>query len=182
MGGERRDGALPTSGAGWLAFGWGVGGVGAVLVEGVLRLAPIAAGVIEAELGALHWLTMGVWSAFMVYAESWRGFHLQFSPRVVARSLAVAADGRPWLVVLAPLVAMGLLYATRRRLAGAWGLVIGIVGMVVAIRALPAPWRAIADAGVVLGLGLGAVSLAIHVGAAALGKLPTIDPDLPTRT
>lgn len=167
------------SAPGWLVFAWGTGGVALVLIEAVVRLAPPAFGVFEAELGPVEWLATALWSGFMLYAESWRGFHQRFAPRVVVRSLEIAADRRPWLVLLAPLVAMGLLYATPRRLIGSHLLVVGIVGLVLVVRTLPPPWRGIVDLGVVLGLTGGTLSLLLHAGRAIAGHPPQIAADFP---
>ena len=50
----------------------------------------------------------------------------------------------------------------RRGLIVAWALVIGIVALVLLVRLAPQPWRGIIDAGVVLGLGIGSLSILFH--------------------
>ena len=67
----------------------------------------------------------------MIYVEGYRGFHRQFSPRVVVRGLHLAAAPTPVTALLAPFMCMGLLRATRKRLAVSWGLVAMIVLLVV---------------------------------------------------
>ena len=54
---------------------------------------------------------------------------------------------------------MGLFQAPRKVLIVSRSLVIGIVLVVVTIRQLAQPWRGIIDAGVVVGLALGLLSL-----------------------
>src|SRR5688500_7986723 len=135
------------------------------------------------ELTALQWVVLVVWSIWMAYSEGWRGFHLRFSPRVVARAWWLAehstpSRATPLRVVLAPLFCMSLFGASRRGLIVARVLVLAIVALVVVIRMLEQPWRGIVDAGVVLGLALGLVSLLVHA-ARALGGAPRADPDLP---
>jgi hypothetical protein len=166
---------------GWLVFAWGVGGVVLVLAEAILRLAPIAAGLGDAALGPIQTIAAAGWSAFMLYAEAWRGFHQKFAPRVVVRALALATGARPWQVLLAPVITMGLLHATRRRLVATWLLVLGIVAIVWIVGWLPPPWRAIVDLGVVLGLGGGTLSLLFHAGRAIAGRPPSIAADLPSQ-
>lgn len=165
--------------SGWLVFAWGTGGVALLLLEAVVRLAPIAAGLLHTELTLVQGGAAVLWAAFMLYAEAWRGFHLRFAPRVVVRALGIAADPRPLRVLLAPFVTMGLLHATRRRLVGTWLLVTGIVVLVWIVGLLPAPWRAIVDLGVILGLGGGLGSLAVHTARAAYGLSPSIPADFP---
>lgn len=171
--------SLPTTAGAWATLAWGLGGVALVLLEAVVRLAMIAASVVTEELTPLQWVVALAWTAFMAYAEAWRGFHQRFSPRAVARALAVAERGTWWQVAAAPLVAMGLVHATRRRLVSTWLLVVGIVVMVLLVRALPEPWRAIADLGVVIGLGGGLLSLGIHTLLALGGAPPQVPTDLP---
>jgi hypothetical protein len=173
--------ALPVDAVGWLIFAWGIGGVLLVLLQAVVRLAPMASGAFDGTLTPLHWVSLVLWSAFMVYSEAWRGFHLKFSPRAVVRSLAIARDRRPLLALLAPLVAMGLVHATRRRLIASYVLLIMIVAVIVAVRMLPHPWRAIVDVGVVLGLLGGALSLVVHTVAALTGRPPQVAPEFPDR-
>lgn len=166
--------------AGWVVFAWGVGGVVLVLLQAVGRLTPKALEVFDGTLTAGHWVGVILWTAFMLYTEAWRGFHKQFSPRVVVRSLGIARDPVPWRVALAPVIAMGLLYGTRKRLLVSRILIVVIVGFVLVIRALPHPWRGIVDVGVVLGLLGGTLSIGWFTLRAALGDAPTIAADFPT--
>ena len=104
------------------------------------------------ELLVHHWVGLVLIVLGMAWVEGYRGFHVSFAPRVVARALWVARSGQ-WLpILLAPLVCMGLCYATRRRLVLSWGLTAMIVGFVVMVRWLAHPWRGFVDAGVVVGL------------------------------
>lgn len=162
-----------------LVFAWSVGGVLAVLLEAIVRLAPIAFGLVGARLGPVEWAVAVAWSAFMLWSEAWRGFHLRFAPRVVVRSLWIAEAGSAWHKALAPVVAMGLLHATRRRLVATWVLVAAIVLLILVIRWLPPPWRAIVDLGVVLGLSGGALSVVVHAVRALAGRPPQVPADLP---
>jgi len=169
----------PTTALGWLIFAWGVGGVSLVLLNPIVRLSALPIETVANGLTAVQWAIAVVWVVFMMYSEAYRGFHKQFAPRVAVRALAVAAEPRPHLVLLAPFVCMGLLHATKKRKIVAWSLLTGIVILVVMVRQLPAPWRGIVDMGVVLGLagGLGSV---LWFGARAFaGHPPAVPADWP---
>ena len=153
-------------------------GVVALLASSVWRLTHPVLEAASEPIASWHWIWVLPWCAFMVYAEAYRGFHKQFCPRVVKRSFTLPTD-RPWLWPVAPLVATGLLHATRKRLLVSRLLVAGIVLLVVGIRFIDQPVRGLIDLGVVLGLGGGTLSLIYHLGRAAMGQLPDVDPDWP---
>lgn len=158
---------------------WGVAGTVALLVDAIMRLAPIAAEpLMQGGLSGSALVAYVAAIGFMAYVEGYRGFQLRFSPRVVARALAI---GRApwWCAPLAPVYCMGMVHATRRRLVGTWCLIAGIIAMVVMIRWLPQPWRGAIDAGVVVGLSWGSISILVEAARAVSGRVPEIDPDLP---
>jgi hypothetical protein len=62
-------------------------------------------------------------------------------------------------VLLAPLFCMGYIYATRRRQIVSFALTTMIICFVLIARSMPQPWRGILDAGVVVGLSLGVLSI-----------------------
>jgi hypothetical protein len=70
---------------------WGLGGILLLLVQAIARLAPRAVEAMESGLGGGQWALLVLWVAFSAYAEAYRGFHLRFSPRVVARAHHLAA-------------------------------------------------------------------------------------------
>lgn len=159
---------------------WGIGGVVAILGKAIARLVPYALDLVDYALSPLQIAILVAWIAMMAFAEGWRGFHRQFSPRVVARALHLEAARRPrWVVALAPLYCMGLVHATRRRLVISWILTLGIVVLVLGVRHLAQPWRGIVDAGVVVGLGIGTLSIAYFTLRAARGHSMPIAPEVP---
>ncbi len=111
------------------------------------------------ELDWLHWLALGVSILYMAYAEGYKGFHLGFAPRVVARASYLSANPRLLHVILAPVFCMGYIHATKRRKMLSFGLTSMIICFVLIVRMLPQPWRGIVDAGVVTGLMLGILSI-----------------------
>lgn len=139
----------------------------------------------------------GVFSALMAYAEGFKGFQKKFSPLVVKRALTLdatadpAGDGGgqqqqrrrrragPLRLLLAGPYSMGLFHATKKRKTLSWGLTAGVMCLVQVVKRLPYPWRSIVDAGVVVGLSYGSLSICVIWARALMGRPPSIDPALP---
>ncbi len=139
---------------------WGIGGVLLLLTFAIFRLAPMALELENSSMSLLHWSALVFSVIYMAYAEGYKGFHLGFAPRVVARARYLGANPRPLHVLLAPLFCMGYIYATRKRQILSFALTSMIICFVLIARMLPQPWRGIVDAGVVVGLVLGILSIA----------------------
>ena len=171
------------SGGGLLrVFGlaWGLGGVVALLVFAIYRLAPLAFELADLRLNLLHWAALIFSVVYMSYAEGYKGFHLGFAPRVVVRALYLGRDPRPGFVLLAPLFCMGFVHATRRRKLATFGLTAMIVCFIAVARQLPQPWRGILDAGVVAGLSIGICSILYFMAVARLAPQQIeVSPDTP---
>jgi hypothetical protein len=145
----------------WI-LSWAVLGVSLLLLRAIVSLTPVALEPIrDGSLNRWHWVILILWIVFNAYAEGYRGFHKSFSPRVARRGLELGRNPRFWEVLLAAPISMGLIRAPRRTMIVAWSVLIGIVILVVSVRSLPQPWRGIVDAGVVVGLALGWLSLLI---------------------
>ena len=139
---------------------WGIGGVLFLLIFAIFRLAPTALELENSDMSEVHWLALVFSVIYMAYAEGYKGFHLVFAPRVVVRARYLATNPRPLHVLLAPFFCMGYIYATRRRQILSIALTTMIICFVLIARSIPQPWRGIVDAGVVVGLGLGVLSIA----------------------
>ncbi|MEZ7831921.1 MAG: hypothetical protein QMC06_10255 [Gammaproteobacteria bacterium] len=139
---------------------WGIGGVLFLLIFAIFRLAPTALELENSDMSEVHWLALVFSVIYMAYAEGYKGFHLGFAPRVVVRARYLATNPRPLHVLLAPFFCMGYIYATRRRQILSIALTTMIICFVLIARSIPQPWRGIVDAGVVVGLGLGVLSIA----------------------
>lgn len=138
---------------------WGIGGVVLLLVSALLRLTPFA--LEPLRTGALTpWqlLVYVTWAGFMAYSEGYRGFQMQFSPRVVRRAFELPAAGSPWYRVFGPFYCMSLIGAPPREQKRARIVFFSIVAVVCAVRLMPQPWRGVVDGGVVVGLGWGVVA------------------------
>lgn len=156
---------------------WGVIGVLAILAQALHRLIPLALEPIaSAKMTPGHWALYVGWSVANAYAEGYRGFQRAFVPRVVARAAFLAQNPRPLHVALAPIFCMAMFHARRKNLIMSWGLLVGIVIIVALVRLLPQPWRGIVDAGVVVGLGWGALALLVAFARCIVtGEVPATD-------
>ena len=159
---------------------WAILGVGGILLQAIIKLYPLAVQpIVQQDLSIIQWLFFGLWSIFMVYTEGYRGFQKAFSPRVVRRAWTLHRKSPRLHIIVAPLYSMGYFYASRKRKLVSWILTAGIVGVVLIVKVLPYPYRNIVDAGVVLGLSYGLVTLLVISVQAFLGSLPDVNPDLP---
>ncbi|MBK6682992.1 MAG: hypothetical protein IPG45_00835 [Deltaproteobacteria bacterium] len=158
---------------------WGIGGVLTILSYAVVRLWPMAVEALSGDLGPIEWVGLAGSVAILWYYEGVRAFQRAFSPRVIARA-GTLSGGAPLLrKVFAPFFCMGLIYATRRRLIISWVTVSGVALLVVGVRMLPQPWRGIVDAGVIVALGWGCLTLIAFALGAAQGRPSKVPTDLP---
>lgn len=162
---------------------WGLLGMVALLGSAVLRLAPKVAEALASPLSTGQWAALAVWIAFMAFAEGYRGFQRGFSPRMAARARHLFAHPSALRVALAPFFCVGFFDAPRRRRAVAWGVTLGVALLVYLVRFVAQPWRGIIDAGVVVGLTWGLVSVLWYGARAFVGSGAAIDPEVtPART
>lgn len=188
-GGDVEKPAAVRSVADGLASFWGAFGVIYILMKAIIRVVPIALDPLTN--GAATPLTpfqLGAYIStclFFAYAEGYKGFQRKFAPLVVARSFTIRpANGFSKIhhTVLAPLYSMGLFHATKKRMIVSWSISIGVGYIVHAVKKLPYPWRNIVDAGVVVGLTWGAVSIAIgYIAGLLKGGVVDTDPAMPKR-
>lgn len=167
---------------GQLAALWGVVGYTLLIAKAVWRLWPYVLELFAASgLGWYHVAALIGWVGLMLYSEAYRGFHLAFAPRFAARAVDLAR--RPTLLraLLAPAFCMSLMSATRKRLIVSWVLVCGIVALVLTLRMIDQPWRGIVDAGVVIGLVTGTLSVFWFFGRAMIGATMPLAPEATDR-
>ncbi len=163
-----------------LIAAYGVLGVLSILSSAVIRLTPLAIEALQSGLTTVQWVVLVVWVAFMAHAEGYRGFHTRLSPRVVSRA-AYLLHGKltPWRVIFAPFFCTRLFGASKKGMWTSRILLSGIFCLIVIVKQLDQPWRGIIDAGVVLGLSMGMLSI-IYYAVRAIGGTPSpADPDLP---
>ena len=166
-----------------LGFTWGVGGVLLLLLFAIYRLAPMALALEVSTMTLLHWIVLVFFVAYMAYTEGYKGFHHGFAPRLVIRAIYLKNNPRILHVLLAPLFCMGYIYATRKRKIISIGLTLMIICFILIARILPQPWRGIIDAGVVVGLSIGIISITYFIFLAILNpQAIEISAELPDDT
>jgi len=153
---EKRTTILGTLGA-----LWGLSGVLALLVSACIRLWPKAVDAFSQPFFWYHWASLVIFVHGMAYAEGYKGFQKAFSPRTAARARYLRLNPRMVPVILAPFFCMGYFHATKRRKITSISLTLGIIVLIVLVSFVTQPWRGIIDAGVVVGLAWGVVSLLI---------------------
>lgn len=148
----------PVTLVGVVAACWATVGLCGLLLFAIVRLAMVVAEGAEFSWDWRHWAVAAANAAFMAWSEGYRGFQLKFSPRSAARVKWLVHNASGLSTLLAPVFAMGYFNATRRRMVGVYGLTVFVVGAIVVVHALPQPWRAALDIGVVIGLAWGVAS------------------------
>ncbi|CAJ1928794.1 unnamed protein product [Cylindrotheca closterium] len=172
------------------AFGsmWGSMGVVYILVKAIKRVLPIAIEPLKSgsslALSKIQWGLYAATCLFFAYAEGYKGFQLKFSPLVVKRSATLVPGTKqgnnPLNYLLAPLYSMGLINATKKRLIVSWSVSMGVAMIVALVKRLPPISRCIMDAGVVVGLTWGSLSIQLfYLRTLFTGKTPDVDACLP---
>jgi hypothetical protein len=170
---------------------WGVIQVVSILANALKRLYPIAAQpFIQQDMEPYQWALYVVWSIYMAYAEGYKAFQLKFSPMVVQRAFAIYEQPNVLNCILAGPYSMGLFGASRKRMIVSWCITAGVFSLVKVVKMLPYPYRSIVDAGVVVGLSWGTLSIIIYAIKALLGgrvdvpgevdESKTADSDIPS--
>lgn len=148
---------------GWLGAALGTLGVSGLLLGAVVGMGRFVREVDWGALSTIHWLLLLPYLAFMIGFKWYFGFHRGFSLRAARRIRLLAREPTALRVALAPLFSLSLVQAPRRRVLASWGLLLGLSAVVPLVRALPQPWRGLVDLGVMIGLGLGLLSLWWHL-------------------
>jgi len=170
-----------------LASLWGTTGVLYILAKAIKRVLPIALEPFKGAAPALSQFELGsyiVMCLWFAYVEGYKGFQLKFSPLVVKRSFTLIPGKNGTNVlhfILAPLYSMGLIHATKKRQIVSWSVTVGVAAIVAAVKRLPYPWRNIVDAGVVVGLTWGSISIVLnYIKSWVTGSPPSqVDAELP---
>ena len=110
-------------------------------------------------MNLFHWAALIFSVVFMAYTEGYKGFRHGFAPRVVIRANYLKDNPQFIHIILAPLFCMGYIHATRKRKVISIGLTLMIICFILVVPMLPQPWRGIIDAGVVVGLSIGIISI-----------------------
>ena len=158
---------------------WGVTGVVLLLASAVYRLSGTALGALSSSWLWYHMVFFLFVIFFMAYAEGYRAFQQRFSPRVAARAKYLMRHPTIFRVLFAPIFCMGFFHASKRRKITSISVTVGIIILVILVRAVPQPWRGIVDLGVVVGLTWGIVSIVIFSVKAFSSDAFAHSPDVP---
>ena len=165
--------------SGYLGAVWGLAGVLVLLLSATMRLLPKALDAFSYPLVWYHWLGLIGVVLGMAYAEGYKGFQKAFSPRTAARARYLRDHPLFVHVLFAPFFCMGYFHATRKRMVTSVSLTLGIVMLIILVSFISQPWRGIIDAGVVVGLVWGIVSL-VAAAVRYLGPGPfLVSPEVP---
>jgi hypothetical protein len=154
---------------GYLGALWGMAGVLLLVGFAILRIAPPAVDVFSFQLAWYHWLALLASVAVAGYFKGYRAFQRSFSPRVAARAKYIRENPTPIRVLLAPLFCMGYFDIVRRKQVVTYLMTLLMVGLIMLVRLLEQPWRGVVDAGILLGLSWGFISMLAY-GFQALGS------------
>ena len=160
---------------------WGLAGVALLLGSAVYRLTPLAIDAFTQQFTWYHYASLLLILVFMAYVEGYRAFQKGFSPRVAARARYLKDHANLLQMLFAPLFCMGFFYTSRRRQITSVSVTTGVIMLVLLVRMLPQPWRGIVDAGVVIGLAWGLVSLVIFGKQAWSAESFPYSPEVPAR-
>lgn len=164
---------------GFVGAVWGLSGIFLLLGTAIYRLSLIALDAFSYDFLWYHWLFLFCFTVFMAYAEGYKGFQKQFSPRVAARAKFLTNHTNIVHILFGPLFCMSFLHAPKRRQITSILVTVIIILLIVLVRFLPQPWRGIVDAGVVVGLAWGLVSLLVFSIQAFLSDTYHYLPELP---
>ena len=115
----------------------------------------------------------------MAYSEGYRGFQSGFSPRIAARCKYLRHHPNAVHVFLAPLFCIGYFHVLRRRQRYIIALTTAIIILILIVQRIDQPWRGIIDAGVVVGLSWGLITLFAFAIKAALADDFDYSPEVP---
>lgn len=161
-----------------LSVAWGFIGISALLGYAVFRLSQHVYISMGMELSWIHWLALIANVTFMAYSEGYKGFQKNFSPRVAARLKFLSNRADVLTGLLAPLFCLGYFGTTSRRQISVMLLTTMIIVLIMLVSQLSYPWRGIVDAGVVVGLMWGLVSLVYFCAAAVFDESFSHSPEL----
>ncbi len=158
---------------------WGIGGISLLFGSALFRLYPHARELWDLPMEWVHWALLAANLFLFGYVKGYKVLHLRFSPRVAARVLYLKNNSTLPRVLFAPFFCMGYFHATRKRKIVSYCFTVLIVGLIILVRRLEQPWRGIIDAGVVLALGWGLVSIWFFAGKAFFGRGADVSPEAP---
>tara|TARA_B100000029_G_scaffold515020_1_gene620106 strand:+ start:1823 stop:2374 length:552 start_codon:yes stop_codon:yes gene_type:complete len=146
-----------------LGLAWGISCIGMILIFAIVRLFSVTIDALNNfPFFWYHWVILILVIGLMAYSEGYKGFQKSFSPRVAARARYLYMHPQPIMLLLAPLFLVGYININPCRQRNIFLLTLGIFILIFMVSFLAQPWRGIVDAGVVIGLTWGLVSLVFY--------------------
>ncbi len=158
---------------------WGLVGTFGILISAIYRLSFIMVDAFNYDFFWYHWLVLIITIPLMAHSEGYRGFQLNFSPRVAARTKYLFNHPRLLHVITAPIFCIGYYHINPSKQKVIIGLSSGIIVLIILVHYVSQPWRGIIDVGVVVGLTWGVVSLFIFCIMAFTSKRFNHSPEVP---
>lgn len=158
---------------------WGFAGIALLLGFAIYRLMPVAVEAFRFDLFWYHWAALVINTLSMAYSEGYRGFQNSFSPRVAARCKYLRKHPSTLHVLLAPLFCIGYFHVLRNKQRQILALTAAIIVLIIIVQSIDQPWRGIIDAGVVVGLSWGLITLFAFATKAALLDDFDYSPEVP---
>lgn len=170
----------PHRAANWITA-WGVIGCMLLISSGVYRVVPHAIEPVwpEYSLRPFELVLYVGFIGFQAWAEGYRGFQKGVVPRILARAQWLTDHPERVHPIVAPLFVTGLFGMQRRALIVRYVFIVLIIGVIVAMKFVPQPWRGIVDGGVVIGLAWGVVAMGVGLVQLFRGIVPDADPQIP---
>jgi hypothetical protein len=158
---------------------WGITGFSLFLGSAIYRLTLLSMDAFSYDFLWYHWASLVLIVMIMAYAEGYRGFQQSFSPRFAARAKYLKSHPNTLYAILGPFFCMSYFHASRKRMVTSISLTVGIIMLILSVRLLPQPWRGIMDAGVVIGLLWGLISILIFSFQAFFSNEFLYSPEVP---
>lgn len=156
---DRPEESRGDAGLGTVATAWALVGPALLFLFAIYRLGKRGVATVQEGLAGWEWGILLALTVAFVVGEGIGALQERWVPRLVERASQLRHGGGVLHRLLAPLYGMSLIGAPPARMVRSWALTLGIVVMVLIVRAFPEPWRGITDLAVAAALlwGLGAI-------------------------
>lgn len=138
-----------------VASWWAVAGVAGLFAWAAYRLGARGLETLRSGLGAFEWTAAVFLVVAFVYGEGLVALDRRWVPKLFERARRLRGERRLLPRLLAPLYGLSLLGSDRVEVVRGWVGTLAIVAAVLAVRALPEPWRGIVDFSVAAALAWG---------------------------
>ncbi len=158
---------------------WGVAGVLLLLAYAIFRLTPPTIEAFSYHFWWYHWAILLLNTALVAYLKGYRGFQKGLSPRIAARAKYINNHPNVLRLLMGPFYCIGYFHIIKKKQIITILMTIAMVILILLIRLLNQPWRGIIDAGVVIALSWGFISLLIFSIQAFTSEVFDYSPQVP---